>query len=133
MPTSAEMVIEDLTAMPPGVTVLAEGWGLRPKLIAPYLGGPRHAIFLVPTEAFLARQLRTVPRAMTFNPETRVSDPDRAQRNRLERNQLLARDVVESANRLGLRVIMVDGTQSVEQLATSVEEHFRPHLPSWLY
>ncbi len=128
-----EMVLEDLRAMPPGATVLAEGWGLRPDLIAPFLDRPTRAVFLVPTEEFLAHQLRTVSRAISFNPETRVSDPERAQRNRLARNQLLAQDVVETANRLGLRVIMVDGSQSSEDLAATVEEHFRSHLPSWLY
>src|SRR5215211_1342159 len=58
-----EMVVEDLLAMPPGPPILAEGWGLRPELVAPLLDSPRKAVFLVPTEEFRRRQLRALPRA----------------------------------------------------------------------
>jgi hypothetical protein len=127
------MVLDDLCALPTGVPVLAEGWGLRPDLVAPWLDSPARAVFLVPTAGFLAHQLRVEPRAMSFNPATPVSDPQRAQRNRLARNRLLAQDVVDSANRLGLRVIMVDGSQGVEGLMHLVEAQFRPFLPPWRY
>ena len=127
-----EMVLEDLRAMPGGPPVLAEGWGLRPDLVAPLLDSPRRAVFLVPSEEFRQSQLRTLPRAGRFT-AAGVSDPERAQRNRIVRDRLLAQDVVESARRLGLRVITVDGSQDVAGVAELVGEHFRPHLPSWLY
>lgn len=127
------MVLENLRALPAGATVVAEGWGLRPDLIAPLLESPDEAAFLVPTEAYVAHQVRVVPRAMGFNPAFPVSDPERAQRNRLARNRLLAQDVVESAARYGLRVIMVDGSQGVDGLTEMVEAQFRPYLPGWLY
>ncbi|MGD9890788.1 MAG: hypothetical protein AB7R89_05150 [Dehalococcoidia bacterium] len=126
------MVCEDLAALPAGVPVLAEGWGLRPDLIAPLLDDRRRAVFLVPTEDFRERQVRTLPRAGRLQTPG-VSDPDRAQRNRVERDRLLARDVVESATRLGLRVITVDGSQSVAEVAALVEAQFRPFLPPWRY
>jgi hypothetical protein len=127
-----EMVLEDLAALPAGVPVLAEGWGLRPDLIAPLLDDARRAVFLVPSEDFRQQQLCALPRAGLF-PVSGVSDPDRAQRNRIERDRLLARDVVESANRLGLRVIIVDGNRSVAEVAEMVEGQFRPFLPPWRY
>jgi hypothetical protein len=37
--------------------------------------------------------------------------------------------VIDSANQLDLRVLMVDGALGVEGLAALVEEKFRPHLP----
>lgn len=126
------MVLDDLAALPDGPPVLAEGWGLRPELVAPLLDSPRRAVFLVPTEEFRAHQVRALPRAARFS-AAGVSDPERAQRNRLERDRLLARDVVDSARRLGLRVIMVDGSQGVDGLVDLVEEQFRPFLPAWLY
>lgn len=122
-----EMVLDDLTALPAGQTILAEGWGLRPDMVAPLLGSPRQAIFLVPTEEFRQRQLRALPRAGRFAAAS-VSDPERAQHNRIERDRLLAQDVVETAGRFGLRIVMVDGSQGVAGLATLVEEHFRPFL-----
>jgi hypothetical protein len=41
--------------------------------------------------------------------------------------------VVDSAHRLGLRVIMVDGSRDAAAIASDVEEQFRPFLPRWLY
>jgi len=127
------MVRDDLAALPTGVPVLAEGWGLRPELIAPHLRAPQQAIFLVPTEAFRQHQLGAVPRATGFNPDTPVSDPERAQRNRLERNLILTRDVEREAERHGLRVVQVDGSLGVAGLAALVEAQFRPFLRRWRY
>jgi hypothetical protein len=128
-----EMVLEDIAALPPGAPVLAEGWGLRPELVAPYLRSSRQAIFLVPGDQFLQRQIEIVARAAGFNPDFRVSDPARAQHNRLARNRLLARDVVDSAERLGLRVLIVDGSLDLVDVVALVEEHFRALLPRWRY
>ncbi|MGI8550065.1 MAG: hypothetical protein ACR2PL_04575 [Dehalococcoidia bacterium] len=127
-----EMVLTDLKAMPRGVTILAEGWGLRPDLVAPLIETPARSVFLVPTEAYRQQQIGTLARAGQFV-GARVSDPERAQRNRTERDRLLALDVVDSAGRLGLPVILVDGNQGVPGLADLVERQFRPFLPSWLY
>ena len=121
------MTLEDLAALPRSPPALAEGWGLRPPLVAPLLDSPRRAIFLVPTDDFRDRQLRELPRAGRLFFATK--DPERAQRNRLERDRLLARDVVSTAARLGLRTVMVDGTLSVDQVVDLVADHFRPFLP----
>src|SRR5262249_8183145 len=79
-----EMVLEDLRALPPGVPVLAEGWGLRPELVAPLLDAPDRALFLVPTEEFRQRQLTTLLRAGRF-PAAGVSDAERAAQPRRAR------------------------------------------------
>ena len=56
-----------------------------------------------------------------------------AQRNRIERDRLLAIEVVEQAEALGLRVIHVDGEGGPAPTLALVEEHFRPYLPAWIY
>jgi hypothetical protein len=122
------MTLEDLSQLPTEPPILAEGWGLRPSLVAPLLDSPRRAIFLVPTEEFRTHQLRTLARAGAISAQT--TDRDRAQRNRVERDRLLAADVVESARTFGLRTILVDGAAAVEEVAAQVEKHFRPFLPS---
>jgi hypothetical protein len=127
-----DMVLDDLEKLPPGVTILAEGWGLRPDFVAPLLSSPRQAIFLVPTEEFRQHQLATLPRAGSFA-RRGETDPERAQRNRVERDRLLAHEVVEQAEALGLRVVHVDGSVGPEQMRALVEEHFRPFLPTWIY
>lgn len=127
-----DMVLDDLAAMPPAVTVIAEGWGLRPDFVAPRIDSPRQAIFLAPTEEFRQQQLAKLPRAGQFIPRGE-SDPERAQRNRVERDRLLAHEVVERAEALGLRVVHVDGSLGPEQMRELVEEHFKPYLPAWIY
>lgn len=126
------MVCEDLAAMPDGVTVVAEGWGLRPQLLAPFLSVPKRAIFLVPTEAFRDRQSRELERAKALSVPG-LSDAGRAQRNRLERDVILAREMVDQARQLGLRVLEIDGSEPEETIAEHVEEQFRAFLPPWLY
>jgi len=127
-----DMVVEDLLAMPPGPSILAEGWGLRPELVGPLLDSPRKAVFLVPSEAFRQHQVRTLPRAGRLQVPG-ITDVERAHRNRVERDRILTHDVVESARRHDLRVIEVDGSLDAAGVALLVEEYFRPFLPSWLY
>ncbi|MEW9547450.1 hypothetical protein [Nonomuraea sp. NPDC050783] len=121
-----EWVLDDLRALVSGRPVLAEGWGLRPDLVAPLLPEPSRMIVMVPTDAFRKRQLDVLPRARSVS--HRVSDPERAQRNRVERDRLLAADAVRAARRLGMRVIEVDGSLDAEGIADLVTDHFRPHL-----
>jgi hypothetical protein len=120
------MTLDDISQLPPKPPILAEGWGLRPSLVAPLLDSSRRAIFLVPTEEFRSHQLQVLPRAAAVG--ARTTDPDRAQRNRVERDRLLAADVVETARTVGLRTILVDGAVAIDEVAAQVEEHFRPFL-----
>ncbi|MFI7338189.1 hypothetical protein ACIBUY_09640 [Streptomyces sp. NPDC050085] len=90
------------------------------------LPGPRRMVALVPTEDFRQHQLRTLPRAAALHAP--VSDPARAQANRIARDRLLADDAVQSARRLGIRVIEVDGTLDAAAVAAAVAEQFAPYL-----
>jgi hypothetical protein len=126
-PVRFEWALDDLRALVSGRPIIAEGWGLRPELVAPIIGSPRQMIVMVPTEAFRHRQLRELIRAATLGPD--VSDPAQAQRNRLERDRLVADDAVHSARRLGIRVIEIDGTRDASAVADILADHFRPYLP----
>lgn len=126
-PVRFEWALDDLRALVSGRPVLAEGWGLRPELVAPIIDSPRRMVVMVPTEAFRDRQLRDLPRAAGVGHN--LSDPARAQRNRLERDRLVAEDAARSARRLGIRVIEVDGTRDADAVADLVADHFRPYLP----
>jgi hypothetical protein len=118
--------LDDLRALVSGRPVLAEGWGLRPELVAPLLSSPRRMVVMVPTEEFRARQVRRLPRARKVH--QRVSDPERAQANRLERDRLVAQDAVLKAEELGIMVIRVDGSLNAAQVADVVASQFRPFL-----
>ncbi|PRX97721.1 hypothetical protein [Allonocardiopsis opalescens] len=119
--------LDDLRALVSGRPVIAEGWGLRPELVAPLLDSPRRMVVMVPTEEFRREQARRMPRASGLG--LGLSDPERAQRNRLARDRLVADDAVRSARRLGIRVIEVDGTRDAAAVADLLAEHFGPYLP----
>jgi hypothetical protein len=126
-----EMVLEDLAALPDDATVLAEGWGLRPELVAQHLEAPTQAVFLVPDEEFRQRQLASLERAQSLSAS--VSDGVRAQQNRIDRDRLLAEDVITQARALDLPLLVVDGSRGVHAVTAEVEKQFRPYLPKWLY
>ncbi|RSN33858.1 hypothetical protein DMC61_08605 [Amycolatopsis sp. WAC 04169] len=125
-PLRFEWALDDLRALVSGRPILAEGWGLRPELVAPLLDSPRRMIVLVPTDEFREHQLRVLPRAAAM--AQRVSDPERAQRNRVARDRLVAEDAVRTAKGLGIRVLWVDGSKDAEAVADVVAEHFGPYL-----
>ncbi|MCI4064115.1 hypothetical protein MRQ36_16510 [Micromonospora sp. R77] len=119
-------VLDDLSALVAGRRVVAEGWGLRPELVAPVVESTKQMVVLVPTPEFRAYQLGRLPRATARHPG--VTDPDRALRNRLARDELVAADAVARAHDLGIRVIEVDGEQDAETVAELVTEHFAAYL-----
>ncbi|MEU0530501.1 hypothetical protein [Amycolatopsis tolypomycina] len=117
-----EWALDDLRALVSGRPIIAEGWGLRPEFVAPLLDSPRRMVVMVPTEEFRQHQLATLPRAGMISP--RVSDPVRAQQNRIARDRLLAEDAVRSAREHGIRVLEIDGTTDAEEVADTVAGHF---------
>jgi hypothetical protein len=127
-----EMVLEDLQAVPDELVVLAEGWGLRPALVAPHLRSHDQAVFLVATSGFREQQAASLERARSVSAPG-LSDQRRAQLNRVERDRILGERVVADAERLGLPVIAVDGSEGPDVIASRVEEQFGPLLPTWLY
>jgi hypothetical protein len=127
-----QMVLEDLAALPEETPVLAEGWGLRPDLVAQQLDSREQAIFLVPTESFRQSQLDALERAQRLS-TSGLREPARAQHNRVERDRLLAADVVARAKALGLPLLEVDGSENAVAITGRVEKQFRPFLPTWLY
>lgn len=126
-PVRFEWALDDLRALVSGRPLIAEGWGLRPELVAPIVDSPQQMVVMVPTKAFRDRQLRELARAAAIGHN--VSDPAQAQHNRLERDRLVADDAVRSAQRLGIRVIEVDGTRDADAIADIVADHFRAYLP----
>lgn len=47
-----DLVLDGLLALPPDPPVLAEGFSLLPRLVAPLLSRPRQAVWLLPTPEF---------------------------------------------------------------------------------
>jgi thymidylate kinase len=120
-------VLDDLRGLVTPVPVIADGWGLRPDLVVSVTAAPERMVVLVPTDEFRQRQAAHVPRAARVSAE--VSDPELAQRNRIERDRLLAEDCVRTARERGVRVIEVDGSRDAEAVADVLADHFGSFLP----
>jgi hypothetical protein len=120
------LVLEDLGTLPRSPAVIAEGFGLRPDLVAEHLDDPRRALWLLPTPAFRERALAGAGRLWSMPRET--SDPPRALANRLERDRLLTEHTREAARVRGFAVIEVDGTRGIDEIAATVAEQFAPYL-----
>jgi 2-phosphoglycerate kinase len=116
-------VMEELRARAPspGAGILAEGFGLTPGLVAPQLSEPSHAVWLLPTEGFKQASMRRRGKGAF---EGAVSDPERAARNLFERDQILAERIRREAGALGLTIIDVDGSRSIDSLAAHLTVRF---------
>jgi 2-phosphoglycerate kinase len=119
------LVVKDLLDLPKEPMIVAEGFGFTPELLSPVLSSKHQAIWLVPTKDFkrASMERRNKP---SFKDE--VSDPERATRNVFMRDMLLAKRVRAQAQSRGLTVYEIDGSRSVEEMATLIEQHFEPFL-----
>lgn len=113
-----DLTLEDLLALPEEPPIVAEGFRLLPRLVAPLLNLPDQAVWLVPTPAF--RRVAFDSRGFTWEIPRRTSNPERALSNLLVRDQLFTDAVFKEATALHLNVIEVDGKLSVEEITRRV-------------
>ncbi|MFF7723502.1 hypothetical protein ACFZDB_29690 [Streptomyces luteogriseus] len=118
------LIVEDLARMPPETPVVVEGFRLLPRLVAPLLPGPGHAVWLLPTPEF--RRSAFTGRATPEGGFTRrTGDPARADHNIAVRDALFTERLREETARLGLPALTVDGTMTADELAGRVGDVFR--------
>ncbi len=112
------LVLEDLGCV--SVPVIVEGAGLFPELVRPELSTMRHGVWLVATPEFIRRTRSD--RGMVS--PSRTSDPARAAENIIARDTIMAAKIEASAIAMELRVIAIDGSRSLTEIAGLVAEHF---------
>ena len=112
-----EMIVDDLTELAENERVLAEGFRLLPRLVAPLLTEGNQAIWLVPTDEFRRRVFEA--RGSAWFPY-KTSDPGRAMANLLQRDALFSEEVRHETARLGLPLMIVDGSLSLDELSRQV-------------
>ena len=110
------LVIEELSALPKEPMIVAEGFGFTPEIVFPLLSNQRQAIWLVPTKDF---KWMSMKQRGKFNSRLQMSDPERAINNLLTRDMLLAERVSQQAQVRDLTVRVVDGSRSIEEMASS--------------
>ena len=115
-----DLVLEDLRALPLDPPVLAEGFSLLPRLVAPLLSGPQQAVWLLPTPEF--RRAAFESRGSTWTIPNKTSDPQRALANLLARDQLFTEQLRAQARTAGLQTVDVDGSLDVAESVARVGE-----------
>lgn len=116
------LMVEDLLALPPGPPVVAEGFRLLPNLVAPLAAAGR-AVWLLPTPEFRRAAIRSRSGAgWGFLGDT--SDPDRAERNLVERERLFTERLRGEVARLGLPAVEVGNGMSEDRSFSAVSEVF---------
>ena len=115
-----DLVLEDLRALPLDPPVLAEGFSLLPRLVAPLLSGPQQAVWLLPTPEF--RRAAFESRGSTWTIPNKTSDLQRALANLLARDQLFTEQLRAQARTAGLQTVDVDGSLDVAESVARVGE-----------
>src|SRR5438876_2071792 len=114
------LVLEDLLDLPTDVPVLVEGYKLLPRLVSPLLSRPDQAVWLIPTPEW--RRIALSRRGSLWSIAGRTSDPQTALANLLVRDALYTEEVARQAAALQLTIIEVNGSASVDRLATHVAQ-----------
>jgi hypothetical protein len=115
-----ELILDDLLTLPEELPILAEGFRLLPRLVAPLLSRPHQAIWLVPTPAF--RRAAFDSRGFTWEIPRKTSQPEHALSNLLVRDQLFTDEVIKEATALHVRVLEIDGNLSVAEVTGRVAQ-----------
>ncbi|MBV9110541.1 MAG: hypothetical protein JO306_14115 [Gemmatimonadetes bacterium] len=117
------LIFEDLLRLSREPGVIAEGFRLLPRLVAPRLTDPSHAVWLLPSPGF-RESVFEARGGSSSGFVARASDPARALRNLLERDRMFTDNLRGETARLGLPAIEVDATLSEDGLAARVAEMF---------
>lgn len=101
-----ELIVEDLLALPSDRPILAEGFRLLPRLVAPVLSQPKQAVWLIPTPEF--RRAAFDARGFTWEIPRKTNNSERALTNLLIRDDLFTAELRKEAAVAGLATLEVD-------------------------
>ena len=124
-----EMILDDLRTLPADGPLLVEGTGLFPDRLAALGAGPCRSLFLISSGAFRRRiypQRGAWVREMLNEAGGGVTaeDPAETFARWMARDDALARLRAERAAALGLPVVQVDGSRTIEETAALIGRHF---------
>jgi len=117
------LIIEDLLRLPRDSGVIVEGFRLLPHLVKPFLSLTNRAVWLLPTPDF--RQAVIASRGgSAWGFLTKNTNPERALRNLLERDQMFTDRLRQETTHLGLPAIEVKPTMTELDLTKRVTNMF---------
>lgn len=115
-------IVEDLRKLRGEKPLIVEGAALLPELVIPFLPGPSHAIFVIPSGAF--QRGTYARRPWRHDLLAQCSDPEQAWENWMARDEQFGEYVAAEARTASLGVLHVDGSQTVAENTCAVATHF---------
>jgi len=116
------LLLDEIAALPPDRPILAEGNAWLPELLVPLGVVPQRLLYLIPTPAF--QQAHYARRGFIQDILAQCSDPAVAFHNWMERDARFGAVVRSQAEILGLCVIQVDGSLTLDETVALVENAF---------
>ncbi len=117
------LILEELLALPRSQPILAEGAALLPECVLPFLLEPQRAIWIIPTAEFQLHHYGR--RAWAKDVVKDCTNPEQALQNWMQRDIRFARWIEQEALQQGMRVLVVNGTSSLAENTSIVEQHFQ--------
>ncbi|MEL6566136.1 MAG: AAA family ATPase [Pseudomonadota bacterium] len=117
-----DLILSDVLAFPRDRPVIAEGFRLLPRLVAPLLTDRRHAVWMLPSPAF--RRSAFDMRGTTWDMPRRTGNPAAALANLLARDALFTDRLRQEAATLALHMVDVDETQDEGALLACLSHRF---------
>ena len=115
--------VNDISALPKGYAIIAEGAGFMPDLVKRINVDKLHYICIVPTKEFQVRMY--TKREWISEYLSDCSNQNKAFENWMERDALFAETVLREAKDLGYASLVVDGLKSIEANFAAVEGVFQ--------
>ncbi|HEY0813489.1 MAG TPA: AAA family ATPase [Pseudonocardia sp.] len=113
------LIVDDLlSAISTEPVVIVEGFRLLPCLVEPLLSRPSQAVWLLPTPRF--RRAAFARRGTMWDIPNTTSDPQRAQQNLLERDEMFTGRLSREVKARKLPFVDVDNSMSEEWLTHTV-------------
>lgn len=119
------MAIDDILEMSASSAIVAEGPGFFPQRLMDLIPDPSRAIWLIPSLEF---KITSATGRNKPGNRWETSDPERAQRNLIERDLLMGEHIRREAQKLNLPIYEVDGSKDLSEVLADVEAYFEPHL-----
>lgn len=117
------LILEDLLSLPRDRKIIVEGFRPLPHLVTPVIVSPHQAIWLIPTPEFRVKVFEA--RGTMWDIPNKTSQPEKALQNLLTRDAMFTEQLDKEAEAEGVATIVVDGTQSEDELLDAVGSHFK--------
>ena len=118
----ATMIQEDLLEFSDHGSILLEGTAFFPDLVAEWGIQPEHALFIVPTKTFQRHHYGQRPWIKMILES--CAEPDQAFANWMERDYRFGLEIIQQAQKMGYRTLIIDGTRDIDYIYSMLLEHF---------